>query len=248
MMNRNDWPMLDHSVLRSEAAFDAWLLAARTDGAVALIDKEENWTSFDCVAKLRSMVGIRKVGHTGTLDPLATGLLIVCFGRATKQIDSFQEEDKVYDVVVKLGVHTETDDREGAEVSVDGHASDDEIHAALQTFIGTQQQIPPTYSAVRIQGKRQYQLARKGRPVVHVPRIVTINSIDGVSIEWPFVRFTMTCSRGTYVRSVARDLGERLGSGGMVWQLRRTRSGSVTVDDAVTMSALRQVFDVRTVS
>jgi len=240
--------VLDHSVIRSDAALDAWLHAARTEGAVALIDKEEEWTSFDCVAKLRNLVGIRRIGHTGTLDPLATGLLVVCFGRATKDIDRYQEEDKEYDVVVKLGARTETDDREGAEEVVGGVATEDEIASALKTFIGTLTQVPPAFSAVRVKGKRQYELARKGRPVIAIPRIVEVHDITNIVVNWPFVSFTMTCSRGTYVRSLARDLGSMLGCGGYVWELRRTRSGGLHVDRAVPMSALNQVFDERSVS
>ena len=248
MMRKTDWPVLDRSVIGSDVALDAWLNAARTDGAVAFIDKEEKWTSFDCVAKLRNIVGIRRIGHTGTLDPLATGLLIICFGRATKDIDDFQNEDKVYDVVVKLGARTATDDREGDEEITDVKADDADIIRELESFVGTQTQIPPAFSAVRIRGKRQYEIARKGRTVIDVPRIVTINSIANIRVSWPFVSFTMTCSRGTYVRSIARDLGSKLGCGGYVWELRRTQSGAVRVDDAVQLSELMQVMDMRTVS
>ena len=248
-MNKNDWPVLDHSVIQSEAAVDAWLEAARTDGAVAFIDKDEHWTSFDCVAKMRSVVGIRRIGHAGTLDPLATGLLIVCFGRTTKDVESFQESDKVYDVVMKVGARTDTDDREGVEEVLEGAFPEKEaIEEALQSFTGTITQIPPSFSAVRLKGKRLYQLARKGRKIMDVPRVVTIESVTNVSVDEPFVRFTMTCSRGTYVRSLVRDVGRVLDTGAYVWELRRTFSGDHSADGAVKMSTLKEYFDMRAAS
>lgn len=237
MMVPSDLPRFTRETLDEPQSVANWLTAAREDGAVAFIDKPEDWTSFDCVAKLRNTVGVRRVGHAGTLDPLATGLLIVCFGKGTKQVNTFQEQDKVYDVDVKLGATTPTDDR-GSEEVITNNVSErttEEITAALQTFIGTLTQIAPDYSAIRVQGERQYDRARKGKPMIKVPRIVEVHEISNVTVHWPMVSFTVACSKGTYIRSIARDLGEKLGTGGYVWTLRRTAIGNHRVDDAAPL-------------
>lgn len=239
--------MLTHDVVQSEAALDAWLTAAADGGAVALIDKEENWTSFDVVAKLRGMLRIRRIGHAGTLDPLATGLLVVCVGKATKLVDRFQEQPKVYTVTIKLGATTETDDR-GSEEQVRQGASQPDtatIAAALQTFVGTLHQTPPAYAAIKHGGRPQYDLAREGKAFTPRPRVVTIHAITDVRIDWPFVECTVHCSKGTYIRSLARDLGEMLGVGGYVHQLRRTMIGELSVDQAVTVETLRSKIPMK---
>lgn len=236
-MKPSDVPVLTQSACTSAHAMEAWMTAAADTGAVALIDKEEDWTSFDVVAKLRSATRIRRIGHAGTLDPLATGLLIVCLGKATKRVEEFQEEQKTYAVTIRLGATTETDDRGSVEVPVQGAEAvgDLEVQAALQHFVGTIQQVPPTYAAIKHQGRPQYSLARAGASFVPRPRIVTIDSIEDVSYTWPDVSCTVVCSKGTYIRSLARDVGALLGVGGYVHQLRRTRSGGFSVDDAVTI-------------
>lgn len=245
-----DRPTMSASMISSRSMVEEWLMSARTDGAVALIDKELDWTSFDCVAKLRNLTRVKRVGHAGTLDPLATGLLILCFGKATKDINQFQDADKRYDVEVKLGATTATDDRGAEEVIRENvePIAPDVIEAALQTFVGTIEQIPPAFSAIKHQGRRQYELARKGKEFEPRPRTVTIHAIDNVEISWPYVRFSMWCSKGTYVRSVARDLGEQLGCGGYVTMLRRTFIGDYNVADAVTIDQLRTVLTEVTVS
>ena len=218
MTPTSDLPRLNRDTLENSQAVSDWLTAARDEGAVAFIDKPEDWTSFDCVAKLRNTVGIRRVGHAGTLDPLATGLLIVCFGKGTKQVDSFQAQDKVYDVVVKLGATTATDDRGSEEVVSENtkEIAEDKVVEALDSFVGTLTQIAPDYSAIKVQGERSDDRARKGKPSIKVPRIVEVHSFSNVSVQWPMVSFTVACSKGTYVRSLARDLGEKLGVGGYV--------------------------------
>jgi tRNA pseudouridine55 synthase len=248
-MTESSLPTLTRAVAASEAALDAWLAAAGDTGAVALIDKEEDWTSFDVVAKLRSMTRIRRIGHAGTLDPLATGVLIVCVGKATKRVDQFQEEDKVYRVTIKLGATTETDDRGSEERIVEGASQppDQAILTALQAYVGTIQQTPPTYAAIKHAGRPQYDLARKGKAFIPRPRIVTINAITDVTIDWPFLHCTIECSKGTYIRSIARDIGNDLGVGGYVHALRRTKSGGFLAEDGVTISLLRDVFAARVV-
>ncbi len=242
--------MLTQDVVTSDAALDAWLTAAADGGAVALIDKEEDWTSFDVVAKLRGMVRIRRIGHAGTLDPLATGLLIVCVGKATKSVERFQDEDKTYTVTIKLGATTETDDRGAEEIPVKGAqpANADAIVEALRSFIGTIQQVPPAYAAIKHGGRKQYDLAREGKAFTPRPRIVTINDIADITVDWPFVSCTVHCSKGTYIRSLARDVGEKLGTGGYVHALRRTQSGALSVDDAITIGTLQTALTARMAS
>jgi tRNA pseudouridine55 synthase len=237
--------MIDRMTLgrSSGSAIKQWLETARTDGAIALIDKEETWTSFDCVAKVRNLTRVKRVGHAGTLDPLATGLLVLCFGKATKEIEQLQEGTKTYEVEILLGADSTTDDRGGTctERLVDPLPSEG-IISALMSFTGTIQQTPPAFSAVRHNGRRQYDLARQGVEFIPKPRIVTIHAIDDVSVSWPIVRCTIICSRGTYIRSIARDLGVTLGCGGYVWSLRRTASGNHDVADALRVDEIRTLL------
>lgn len=242
----NDRMILDRSTV---GQIDQWLEQARSVGAIALIDKEETWTSFDCVAKLRNMSRIKRVGHAGTLDPLATGLLVLCFGKATKDIAMLQEDVKVYDVDILLGATSTTDDR-GGEVA-DHEATEvdaDAIGLALQSFVGLIQQTPPAFSAVRHQGRRQYDLAREGKDFTPKVREVTVHSIDNVVIAWPHVQCSIICSKGTYIRSIARDLGIMLGCGGYVWTLRRVRSGGFAADAALTINEIREALTNETAS
>jgi len=235
--------MLEHPVLRRSTAqtFAAWLDAARTTGAVALIDKTEEWTSFDCVAKLRGMTKVKKVGHAGTLDPLATGLLVLCFGKATKDISTIQDAEKTYAVTVRLGATTATDDRGAAEEAVaDASPADtDRIIRELSAFVGTIVQTPPAFAAIRHGGRRQYDLAREGKAFTPRERTVEVHSINDIAVSWPDVSFVVHCGKGTYIRSIARDLGARLGCGGYVWTLRRTAIAPYSVDDALTVSEIQ---------
>ncbi|MCX6141251.1 MAG: tRNA pseudouridine(55) synthase TruB [Candidatus Kapabacteria bacterium] len=231
----NDRLLLDRSSLNT---LDMWLEAARTDGAIALIDKEEDWTSFDCVAKLRGLTRVKRVGHAGTLDPLATGLLVICFGKATKDLAHLQDDDKEYEVEIMLGATSTTDDR-GGEIEVMHDVAVptiDEITKALTLFTGVIDQIPPAFSAIKHDGKRQYELARQGKEFTPKLRQVTVHSIDKITVTWPVVSCTIKCSKGTYIRSIARDLGQQLGCGGYVSALRRTVSGGFGVDKALRVS------------
>lgn len=239
-----EWPLLTGAMVTDQAALAAWSDAARVAGAVALIDKEERWTSHDCVARLRTLLKTRKIGHAGTLDPLATGLLVVCIGRATKSVEDYQAQTKTYTVTAKLGATTETDDSGSAEQITEHFAipTNEQVQRALQTFVGELIQLPPAYSAIRQGGRRQYDLAREGKTIVPKPRCVSVYDVTMTAFEWPLVSFTMTCSKGTYVRSVARDLGVLLGTGGYVLTLRRTQSGALKADDGITMSALNTAF------
>ncbi len=205
---------------------------------IRLIDKPKGWTSFDVVGKIRSQLRAQtgqkvKVGHAGTLDPLATGLLIVLIGKATKQQDSFMKQDKTYEVVMKLGETSTTADAEGEKTVVSSNQpSEIEVLEALQTFQGKISQIPPIYSAIKIDGKRAYKLAREGKEVIIEPRQVTIYSITDVRYSYPHIHFTTTVSSGTYIRSLVTDIGEKLGTGAYMTDLRRTRIGDYSVESA----------------
>lgn len=239
-----EFPILGAATLDTVAP---WLEAARDTGAVALIDKAEGWTSFDCVAVLRNRSGVRRVGHAGTLDPLATGLLLVCFGKATKHVERFQDAPKEYVTTIKLGATTATDDRGADEVVVPipDSVNASTITAALSQFTGTIEQLPPSFSAIRHGGKRQYDLAREGKHFEPRPRTVTVHSINVVDIALPYVTLTIHCSKGTYIRSIARDLGAVLGTGGYAHSLRRTRIGEFHVDASASIDALRLALSAK---
>lgn len=207
-----------------------------------VIDKPAGITSHDVVARVRRILKCKKVGHTGTLDPFATGVLPVALGEGTKGIPFLDEGVKEYRAVMRLGATTDTDDREGAvtgECALDG-IGDAQILEAAVSFTGIIAQIPPMYSALKQNGVPLYKLARKGEEVERPPRQVTIFSLTVDLIDLPHVAFSVSCSRGTYVRSLARDMGERLGCGAHLTELRRTRSGLFTLEHART---LEQVAD-----
>ncbi|MCK4989395.1 MAG: tRNA pseudouridine(55) synthase TruB [Bacteroidales bacterium] len=213
------------------------------DGAVLFIDKPLTWTSFDVVNKirksLRHYLGIQKikVGHAGTLDPLATGLVIICTGKATKQIMQYQDLDKAYDAQVRLGSTTPSFD---LETEVDEtfpweHITQEMVSMSLKQFTGELQQIPPLYSAKSVDGKRAYEIARKGKTVELKPQQITINHLELLSFTPPDLTIQVECSKGTYIRSLARDIGISLKSGGHLTGLRRTRIGPHRVDQAISI-------------
>lgn len=205
---------------------------------VLLIDKPKEWTSFDVVGKIRSqlrqMTGQKiKVGHAGTLDPLATGLLIVLVGKATKRQDSFMKQDKVYQVEMKLGQISTTADEEGEKTVVSDHKpTPDDVSTALQSFTGVISQVPPAYSAIKVDGQRAYKLARAGKEVKIEPRTVTIYAIDQIEYGYPIIKFTAKVSSGTYIRSLVTDIGETLKTGAYMTNLRRTSIGEYSIEDA----------------
>lgn len=206
-------------------------------GQVLLVDKPLDWTSFDVVRKLRSLIRIKKVGHAGTLDPLATGLLIVCTGKFTKRINEYMGMEKEYTGTFTLGASTPTYDLESDPVNecdISG-ITDAQIHQAVIPFTGEIMQVPPIHSAIKQEGKPVYLLARKGIDVELKPRPVTISSFIIESIRLPVVQFRVVCSTGTYIRSLAHDFGRELGCGAYLSSLRRTRIGVFSVDDALTM-------------
>lgn len=211
-------------------------------GELLLVDKPAGWTSFDVVKKIRSLLRVKKAGHAGTLDPLATGLLIVCTGKMTKNLARHAAADKEYDVSLLLGSRTASGDAETPVIetcSVDGITAR-HVEQAVQTFIGAQRQIPPMWSALKVNGKRLYKYAKEGQTVERAPRDVLIHAITIRSIELPRVELTVSCSKGTYIRTLVDDLGKTLGCGAYVTSLRRTRIDHWHVADAMTMADLER--------
>ncbi|HEX9158069.1 MAG TPA: tRNA pseudouridine(55) synthase TruB [Syntrophales bacterium] len=203
---------------------------------VVIVDKPAGITSHDAVDRVRKLLGIRKAGHTGTLDPMATGVLPVCVGEATKIASFLSGDDKVYEATMRLGVRTDTQDMTGQVVTEQQpRVTEADVKAALAAFAGTITQVPPQYSAVKVRGKALYKWARKGIRMEPPAREVQIREILLQGVELPGVRFTVTCSKGTYVRTLCADMGERLGCGAALEQLRRTRSGIFREEDAVRL-------------
>ena len=215
-------------------------------GQMMLIDKPLEWTSFDVVRKLRNAMKIKKVGHAGTLDPLATGLLIVCTGKFTKKINEYMAQEKEYTGTITLGATTPTYDLESEPVNFQTVPPLDiqALQAATVPFTGAIDQIPPAHSAIKVDGKRVYELARKGVDVVLEPRRITIYAFEITAFESPVVHFRVQCSTGTYIRSLAHDFGQALGCGGYLSALCRTRIGEFKVSDAMNMDqALQFISD-----
>ncbi|MDH4444207.1 MAG: tRNA pseudouridine(55) synthase TruB [Akkermansiaceae bacterium] len=208
---------------------------------VLLIDKAQDMTSHDVVAIARRALNTKKIGHCGTLDPMATGLLMLVIGRATKIQDLLMSEDKEYVGTLTLGATTSTQDRQGEilETKPVDAFSKDQIHAAFDGFVGPFDQIPPMVSAIKKDGVPLYKLARKGIEIVREPRKVHVTSYEVSRIELPEVDFTVNCSKGFYVRTYAHEIGAQLGCGGHLSALRRTRSGKFTLDRAVTVADLK---------
>jgi len=206
-------------------------------GRVLLINKPIGWTSFDVVNKLRYKLKTKKIGHAGTLDPLATGLLILCTGKMTKRIDEYQAQEKEYTGTFTLGQTTPSYDLETEpSPAVDmAHLVDDDILKSTQSFLGTIQQMPPVHSAIRIGGKRAYEYARAGKEVELKHREITIREFEITKIEKPVVSFRVVCSKGTYIRSLANDVGKVLGVGAYLSSLCRTRIGEFKLEDALTV-------------
>lgn len=205
------------------------------------IYKIKGFTSHDVVAKLRGIMKQKKIGHTGTLDPDATGVLPVCLGSATKLCDMLTDKEKEYVAKVRLGVITDTQDMTGAvlcqkEVDVD----ENQVTEALQTFVGTYEQVPPMYSALKVNGKKLYELARAGKEVERKARPVTIHYIEVMDMQLPELTIRVGCSKGTYIRTLCHDLGERLGCGAAMAALERTKSGQFTLDTALTLAELEE--------
>ena len=219
-------------------------IALFEEGKVLLIDKPVHWTSFDVVRKIRSTLHVRKVGHAGTLDPLASGLLIVCTGKFTKQINEYMAQEKEYTGSFTLGAVTPTYDLESKpekhqDVSL---ITESLINATTAQFIGEIDQFPPIYSAIKKKGTPLYELARRGEEVELESRKIVVKSFEITAIEMPVVHFKIVCSTGTYIRSIAHDFGAALGCGAYLSSLRRTAIGEFKIEDAITMEGFIEMI------
>ncbi len=207
------------------------------EGKTILIDKPLHWTSFDAVRKVRNLIGLKKVGHAGTLDPLASGLLIICTGKFTKKINEYMGMEKEYTGTFTLGATTPTYDLESEPENFKdiSHITENEIHETTKPFTGAIMQTPPVFSAIKQEGQPVYLKARKGEDVILEPRPITIHEFAITKIELPEIHFKIVCSTGTYIRSMANDYGKALGVGAYLSSLRRTRIGNFNVDEAQTI-------------
>jgi tRNA pseudouridine55 synthase len=207
------------------------------EGQILLINKPLHWTSFDVIRKIRNLVKVKKVGHAGTLDPLATGLLIICTGKFTKRINEYMAKEKEYTGTFTLGATTPTYDLESKPENFKSteNISEGMIKNNTKFLMGNILQIPPAHSAIKLQGKRVYELARKGQEVKLEPRKIFIKEFEITKTEMPVVHFRVVCSTGTYIRSLANDLGEALGCGAYLSSLIRTRIGEFKVEDSLTV-------------
>ena len=206
---------------------------------ILLVDKPQDWTSHDVVAKLRGVCGEKRIGHSGTLDPMATGLLAVFLGRATKAVEFSEAEEKEYLAHLRLGLETDTQDTTGTVLRTCDRVPDRAaLEAVLPRFRGEIDQIPPMYSAIKVQGRKLYEIARRGGEVSREPRRITIRALDLLGEEDGDYLLRVCCSKGTYVRTLCHDIGQALGCGGAMSALRRTRVGGFRVEDALTMDAL----------
>ncbi len=210
------------------------------EGVVLFIDKSLHWTSFDVVKKVRALFDVRKVGHAGTLDPQATGLMIVCTGKKTKNIEQFVGLEKEYIGICEMGVKTPSFDMETAvsEFKDSTAITEQQIENVAKSFFGKQLQMPPMYSAVKYGGKPLYQYARSGRTVERTERVIEIAKFEILKVHAPYVDFCIVCSKGTYIRSLVDELGIRLGCGAALTALRRTRIGEYTLAKAKTIEQL----------
>lgn len=207
------------------------------EGQVLLINKPLEWTSFDVVRKLRGQMKIKKVGHAGTLDPLATGLLILCTGKFTKRINEYMAQEKEYTGTITLGSTTPTYDLESEPENFKDYTTitREQLEAVTKQFTGEIMQVPPIHSAIKKDGKRVYELARRGEQIELEARKITIKEFEITAIEMPLVYFRVVCSTGTYIRSLANDVGAALGIGGHLSSLCRTRIGQFTLDKSMTV-------------
>ena len=208
------------------------------DGIV-IVDKPQDWTSQDVTARLRRVFNTRRIGHGGTLDPMATGVLPVFVGRATRGVEFFEHAEKTYETVLQLGLTTDTEDITGTVLSeTEASVTDEQIAQTLEAFRGEILQIPPMYSALKVNGQKLYDLARKGKVVERQPRPVTIRELTLLERGENTLRLLVRCSKGTYIRTLCKDIGEKLGCGGCMQQLRRVAAGEYTIEEAVPLQEL----------
>mgnify|MGYP004575275765 FL=1 len=211
---------------------------------IIIVNKETGFTSHDVVAKLRGICGQKKIGHTGTLDPAATGVLPVCLGSGTKLCDMLTDRDKEYVAELLLGVETDTQDTTGSVLRESPvTVTEEEVSRACLSFLGDYDQIPPMYSALKVDGKKLYELARAGKEVERKARRVRILELEILEMRLPVVKLRVVCSKGTYIRTLCSDIGQKLGCGGAMQSLQRTKVGRFRLEDALTLGDLQQLKD-----
>ncbi len=215
---------------------------------IIVIRKEKGFTSHDVVAKLRGILHMKKIGHTGTLDPDAVGVLPVALGKGTKLVDLITDKEKTYEAVLHLGITTDTQDMSGTVLEEKPvNATEEQVRETIAGFVGEQLQIPPMYSALKINGKKLYELAREGKTVERKARPVCFYQIEVLDIQLPVVQIRVTCSKGTYIRTLCHDIGQKLGCGGCMEQLLRTRVGRFSLEESHTLSEVEQAVSEGTV-
>lgn len=215
---------------------------------ILVIRKEKGYTSHDVVAKLRGILHMKKIGHTGTLDPAAEGVLPVALGRGTRLVELLTEKEKTYEAVLRLGVSTDTQDMTGTILSEKPvTVTEEEVRETVASFVGEQMQVPPMYSALKVGGKKLYELAREGKTIERKPRPVVFYEIRIMDISLPLVRISVTCSKGTYIRTLCNDIGEKLGCGGAMEELLRTRSGNFTLEESLMLSQVEEAVSDGTI-
>ena len=206
---------------------------------IVIVDKPQGWTSQDVTARLRRVYGTRRIGHGGTLDPMATGVLPVFVDRATRGVEFFEHAEKTYETVLRLGLTTDTEDTSGAVLTErEVNVTQAQLEAALEQFRGEIMQVPPMYSALKINGQKLVDLARKGKTVERQPRPITIHELTLLGVEPEGIRLRVRCSKGTYIRTLCKDIGEALGCGGCMAALRRVQAGEYTIEEAVPLQTL----------
>ena len=211
---------------------------------IVIIDKPAGWTSQDVVSKLRGVLHTKRIGHGGTLDPMATGVLPVFVGRATRGVEFFEHAEKTYETVLRLGITTDTEDISGTVLTEqDAFVTDEQLEAVLENFRGEIMQVPPMYSALKVGGQKLVDLARKGKEVERKPRPVTIHELTLLSVEADGIHLRVRCSKGTYIRTLCKDIGQALGCGGCMASLRRVAAGEYTIDEAVPLAELVEAAD-----
>ncbi len=211
---------------------------------IVIVDKPAGWTSQDVTARLRRVFGTRRIGHGGTLDPMATGVLPVFVGRATRGVEFFEHAQKTYEAVLRLGLTTDTEDTSGTVLTeTEANVAPEQLEAVLEHFRGEIMQVPPMYSALKINGQKLVDLARKGKTVERQPRPITIHELTLLGQEPGGFRLRVRCSKGTYIRTLCKDIGEKLGCGGCMAALRRVQAGEYTVSEAVPLAELLETAE-----
>jgi len=218
-----------------------------SEGEIILIDKPSGPTSFQVVHKIRKVTGVKKVGHSGTLDPKASGLMIVCTGKKTKEMDRFINLNKSYSGVIRLGLTSPSMDieTECTEVPLPEDLDEKNILKVRNSFLGEKKQTPPMYSAIKVNGKKLYNLARKGKVVERNPRKIVIEKFEIDKIDLPDIYFTITCSKGTYIRVIADDFGKKLNTGAILFELRRIGIGDFNVEEALSINSFTKHFSTQ---